>query len=148
MKDKEDIQLTEEELKAIKDYSGYQHTAINMIGNLDYKKLSEITKAGWKMPEKKEEVKLLIDKFINIYSVIYKKEKNNLPSEDELIKNANEKFMKKQLIPVNEKWKKKREKTRLEEKNEFIKYQLETKKFKSNNNLKENVQLPMNNFFY
>lgn len=56
--------------------------------------------------------------------------------------------MKKQLIPVNEKWKKKREKTRLEEKNEFIKYQLETKKFKSNNNLKENVQLPMNNFFY
>lgn len=80
MKDKEDIQLTEEELKAIKDYSGYQHTAINMIGNLDYKKLSEITKAGWKMPEKKEEVKPLIDKFINIYSVIYKKGKNNLPS--------------------------------------------------------------------
>lgn len=71
----------------------------------------------------------------------------NLPSEDELIKNANEKFMKKQLIPVNEKGKKKREKTRLEEENEFIKYQLETKKFKSNNNLKENVQLPMNNFF-
>lgn len=78
MKDKKDIQLTEEELKAIKDYSGYQHTAINMIGNLDYKKLSKITKAGWKMPEKKEEVKPLIDKFINIYSVIYKKGKNNL----------------------------------------------------------------------
>lgn len=72
---------------------------------------------------------------------------SNLPSEDELIKNANEKFMKKQLIPVNEKGKKKREKTRLEEENEFIKYQLETKKFRSNNNLKENVQLPMNNFF-
>lgn len=70
----------------------------------------------------------------------------NLPSKDELIKNANEKFMKKQLIPVNEKGKKKREKTRLEEENEFIKYQLETKKFKSNNNLRENVQLPMNNF--
>lgn len=71
----------------------------------------------------------------------------NLPSEEELIKNANENFVKKQLIPVNEKGKKKREKTRLEEENEFIKYQLETKKFKSNNNLKENVQLPMNNFF-
>lgn len=71
----------------------------------------------------------------------------NLPSEEELIKNANEKFMKKQLIPVNEKGKKKREKTRLEEENEFIRYQLETKKFRSNNNLKENVQLPMNNFF-
>ena len=70
----------------------------------------------------------------------------NLPSEDELIKTANEKFMKKQLIPVNEKGKKKREKIRLEEENEFIKYQLETKKFKTNNNLKENVQFPMNDF--
>lgn len=54
MKDKEDIQLTEEELKAIKDYSGYQHTAINMIGNLDYKKLSKITKAGWRCQRKKK----------------------------------------------------------------------------------------------
>ena len=69
----------------------------------------------------------------------------NLPSEEELIKNANEKLMRKQLIPVNEKGKKKREKTRLEEENEFIRYQLERTNFKTNNNLKENIQLPMNN---
>ena len=52
MKDKVDIKLTEEEIKAIKDYTGYQHTAINMVGNLNYKKLQENIEAGWKMPEK------------------------------------------------------------------------------------------------
>lgn len=77
MKDKVDIKLTEEEIKAIKDYTGYQHTAINMIGNLDYKKLRKNIEAGWKMPEEKEELKSLIDKFTNIYSVIYKKGENS-----------------------------------------------------------------------
>ena len=77
MKDKVDIKLTEEEIKAIKDYTGYQHTAINMVGNLNYKKLQENIEAGWKMPEKKEELKVLIDKFINIYSAIYKRGENS-----------------------------------------------------------------------
>lgn len=77
MNDKVDIQLTKEELKAIKDYTGYQHTAINIIGNLDYKKLQKNIEAGWIMPGKKEELKALIDKFINIYSVIYKKGENS-----------------------------------------------------------------------
>ncbi len=77
MNDKINLELNEEEIKAIKDYTGYQHTAINMIGSLDYKKLQKSIKAGWKMPEKKEELEQLINKFINIYSVIYKKGENS-----------------------------------------------------------------------
>lgn len=64
----------------------------------------------------------------------------NLPSESELMENANEKLMKKQLVPVDQIGKKKIERIKLEEENEFIKYQLERKKVKSNNNLKRNAQ--------
>ncbi len=67
----------------------------------------------------------------------------NLPSESELIKNANERLIKKQLIPVDEIGKKKRERIKLEEESEFIKYQLERKKVKNNNNLKVNAQIPI-----
>ena len=73
----------------------------------------------------------------------------NLPSESELIKNANERLIKKQLIPVDEIGKKKRERIKLEEESEFIKYQLERKKVKNNNNLKVNAQIliPMTKFY-
>ena len=72
---------------------------------------------------------------------------SNLPSEDELIKNANEKFMKKQLIPLNEIGKKKREKVKLENENEFLKHQLEKMNCRRNNKLKNNTQLHMTKFF-
>ena len=71
----------------------------------------------------------------------------NLPSESELIQKANEKIMKKQLTPVDEIGKKKRKIVKLEDENEFIKYQLERKKVNPNNNLERNVHISMNKFF-
>lgn len=71
----------------------------------------------------------------------------NLPSESELIQKANEKIMRKQLTPVDEIGKKKRKIVKLEDENEFIKYQLERKKVNPNNNLERNVHISMNKFF-
>ena len=71
----------------------------------------------------------------------------NFPSESELIQKANEKIMRKQLTPVDEIGKKKRKIVKLEDENEFIKYQLERKKVNPNNNLERNVHISMNKFF-
>ena len=66
------IPLTEDEIKAIQAYSGYKHTKINIIADLQPEKIKNLSKKGWDLDISREELKKLIDEFINIYSVIYK----------------------------------------------------------------------------
>ena len=66
------IPLTEDEIKAIQAYSGYKHTKINIIADLQPEKIKNLSKKGWDLEISREELKKLIEEFINIYSVIYK----------------------------------------------------------------------------
>ena len=66
------IPLTEDEIKAIQAYSGYKHAKINIIADLQPEKIDNLSKKGWDLEISREELKKLIEEFINIYSVIYK----------------------------------------------------------------------------
>lgn len=66
------IPLTEEEIKAIRDYTGFKHTKINIIADMNPNKIKKLTKQGWLLNETSEELMSSIQDFVNIYSAIYK----------------------------------------------------------------------------
>ena len=66
------LQLTEEEIKAIQDYTGYMHARMNAIADLKYDKLKTLQQDGWYMNMTTEQLEKMILKFVQVYSAIYK----------------------------------------------------------------------------
>ena len=67
------IPLTEEEIKAIDDYTGYKYAKINTIMESKYNRLRTLLKSrGWNLDVKGEELEEIISQFVAIYSAIYK----------------------------------------------------------------------------
>ena len=67
-----DLPLTEKEIKAVQDYTGYIHTKMNAIADLKYDTLNKRQKDGWDMKMTTEELEKIIQMFIDVYSAIYK----------------------------------------------------------------------------
>lgn len=72
MKKSYNLELTEEEIKAIQDYTGDMHAKINAIADLKYDKLNRLTNNSWNLEMSTEELEMVIQKFVDIYSAIYK----------------------------------------------------------------------------
>lgn len=73
---KEFLKLTPEETAVLEEYTGFSHTALNTLCNMEpdiYNRLSK----GWKLLETKEDIENAINKFVNMYSAIYKNSYGN-----------------------------------------------------------------------
>lgn len=68
--------ITEAEEASIERYLGFQHTGLNILGNLSPEAYVALRKSGWLMPEKEEDVKFAIEDFVNLYSAMYKNMKS------------------------------------------------------------------------
>ena len=73
---KKKMKLSEEEIASLEYYTGYEHTRINLLCNMDPDVIEKLSKQGWAMLETKEELKTYIDRFTNIYSAMYKNSKS------------------------------------------------------------------------
>lgn len=73
---KKKMKLSEEEIAALEHYTGFEHTRINLLCNMDPDVIEKLSKQGWSMLETKEELKTYIDRFTNIYSAMYKNSKS------------------------------------------------------------------------
>lgn len=69
-----DINISREEEKSIARYLGFMHTNINMIGDLNPERFRAASEIGWYI-EKDENVRIIINDFVNIYSAMYKESK-------------------------------------------------------------------------
>lgn len=67
-----EIPLTEKEIQAIRNYSGYKHARINMIADMQPEKYKRVNK-NRDLNITAEQLEELIEEFINIYAAIYKK---------------------------------------------------------------------------
>lgn len=66
------LPLTEEEIEAIRKYTGIAHVKINCIADLDYRKMQVLQNEGWNTDMTKKELKHNIQTFVNLYTAIYK----------------------------------------------------------------------------
>ncbi len=73
---KKKLKISEEEIAALEHYTGFEHTRINLLCNMDPEVIESLSKDGWLMIKDKEELKKYIDRFTNIYSAMYKNSKN------------------------------------------------------------------------
>ena len=73
---KKKLKISEEEIAALEHYTGFEHTRINLLCNMDPEIIESLSKDGWLMIKDKEELKKYIDRFTNIYSAMYKNSKN------------------------------------------------------------------------
>ena len=73
---KKKMKLSEEEIASLEHYTGFEHTRINLLCNMDPDVIEKLSKQGWAMLETKEELKTYIDRFTNIYSAMYKNSKS------------------------------------------------------------------------
>lgn len=65
------IPLTEKEIQAIENYTGYKHTRINIIADMQPEKYKEL-QSSWNLDSTSEQLEELIEEFVNIYAAIYK----------------------------------------------------------------------------
>ena len=72
MKQSYELPLTEEEIEAIGEYAGLTHAKINFLADLDYNKQQQLKKDNWNVEMTTEELEKNIQRFVNIYSAIYK----------------------------------------------------------------------------
>lgn len=70
------MSITAEEEKSIRDYFGSKHTSINLLADFRMDLYQNLQKKGWLLPTKPEEVKELVEDFVNIYSAMYKNSVN------------------------------------------------------------------------
>lgn len=68
--------ITEREKESIRRYLGFQHTGINILADLTPERYLQLEKSGWLLPKNGEEVKQLIEEFVNVYSAMYKNKEN------------------------------------------------------------------------
>ena len=73
---KKKLKISEEEIAALEHYTGFEHTRINLLCNMDPEIIESLSKDGWLMIKDKEELEKYIDRFTNIYSGMYKNSKN------------------------------------------------------------------------
>lgn len=73
---KKKLKISEEEIAALEHYTGFEHTRINLLCNMDPEIIESLSKDGWLMIKDKEELEKYIDRFTNIYSAMYKNSKN------------------------------------------------------------------------
>ncbi len=73
---KKKLKISEEEIAALEHYTGFEHTRINLLCNMDPEVIESLSKDGWLMIKDKEELKKYIDRFTNIYSAMYKNSKS------------------------------------------------------------------------
>ncbi len=66
------LSLTEKEIKAIQDYTGIMHAKINAITDLKYSKINTLMQKSWDMEMSTQELEMIIQKFVDLYSAIYK----------------------------------------------------------------------------
>lgn len=64
--------ITFEEIASIKRYLGFQSTTINALGDFSAGTYEKLEHAGWKMPQKTEEIEEAIQDFVNLYAAMYK----------------------------------------------------------------------------
>lgn len=67
------IPLKDEELKSLDDYFGYKHARINILADMNPRKIKQLDKDGWNMDISSSDLEDLIKDFVNIYGVIYNK---------------------------------------------------------------------------
>ena len=67
--------ISEKEIGSVERYLGFQHTSINILGDLSPKAYENLTKSGWYLPSSIEDVKQAIEDFVNVYAVMYKETK-------------------------------------------------------------------------
>lgn len=74
IQEKKQIKLpTEKEIQdSLNRYMGFLHPKINILGDLDYKRIIEMSRKGWNLDFTEEELYKRIDDFVNIYGYIYK----------------------------------------------------------------------------
>ncbi len=75
----QNMRVSDEERKSIERYLGFQHTSMNILGNLDPYSYARLDKAGWSLPENEEDVKQYIQDFVNVYSAMYKESRGRTP---------------------------------------------------------------------
>ena len=68
------LEVNKEEKEAIENYKGFGHTAINTLLSITPLQRKEMEKT-WVLPSTKEEIDQAINRFVNIYSLMYKKSK-------------------------------------------------------------------------
>ena len=73
---KKKLEISEEEIAALEHYTGFEHTRINLLCNMDPEIIESLSKQGWSMLKNKEELKRYMGYFTNIYSAMYKNAKN------------------------------------------------------------------------
>ena len=54
---KKKMKLSEEEIASLEHYTGFEHTRINLLCNMDPDVIEKLSKQGWAMLETKEELK-------------------------------------------------------------------------------------------
>ena len=67
--------ISKKEIGSVERYLGFQHTSINILGDLSPKAYENLTKSGWYLPSSIEDVKQAIEDFVNVYAVMYKETK-------------------------------------------------------------------------
>lgn len=67
--------ISKEEREAIQSYLNFEHTGINILANLTPEAYKELAKTGWLLPTTKEDAQKAIEKFVDIYSAMYKDSK-------------------------------------------------------------------------
>lgn len=73
---KKKLKISEEEIAALEHYTGFEHTRINLLCNMDPEVIESLSKDGWLMIKDKEELEKYIDRFTRIYSAMYKNSKS------------------------------------------------------------------------
>ncbi len=69
---------SEKEVKeSLKRYFGFAHTRINMLADMDYSKITQLSEKGWYMDFTEEDIEKSINDFVNIYGYIYKEGNGN-----------------------------------------------------------------------
>lgn len=67
------VPLTEEEIKSLQMYMGWQHADINIIADMDPRKINILNKIGWGLKNLDSNyMKQLIQRFVDVYGAIYK----------------------------------------------------------------------------
>lgn len=76
----EKLNISPEEVAAVKNYLSFEHTGINILGDLTPENYTSLAKASWLLPSTENGARETIDKFVKIYSAMYKESLNKSAS--------------------------------------------------------------------
>lgn len=65
------IPLNAEEIESLHRYFGFRHAEMNVLGDLEPRKIENMQKSGWSINASSKDIEQLINDFVNVYGVIY-----------------------------------------------------------------------------